>query len=355
VPGRTNDFQELITLLVQILREDRATPSAMAMSTVPGVGKREVDIRVKAEVNGVPVNIDFEASHSKSRPKSVEWVERMRGKHEHLDTFQLILVSNTGFSKGAKALAKHHRIKLVTPDDVTPGFVGAIVNNLTNLGVGIVTFKAEKVTFQLDPPPISGDLPVEVLLDTAAASIGIYGPDATLLCSVDELAALWVREKLDLSAVNIQELESAPEKRFNLAEPLPVSINGGPIFVMGGDDPEPATTLRQIMRFDIAGTFDLTGTDMRLTHSNFDGTNFSNGVAVLDELQFHWAVTEGEGGMRIGTRVAPVNDPLNAQTYRSIDGTTRMVRVSEGNSHTREEARQELGQTMRGGARSTRR
>jgi hypothetical protein len=69
VPGRTNDFQELITLLVQILREDRATPSAMAMSTVPGVGKREVDIRVKAEVNGVPVNIDFEASHSKSRPQ----------------------------------------------------------------------------------------------------------------------------------------------------------------------------------------------------------------------------------------------------------------------------------------------
>lgn len=332
MPGRTNDFQELITLLVQILGEDVATPSAMVRSEVPGVSRREVDIRVDADVNGVPVHIDIEASHSKSRPKSVEWVERMRGKHEHLDTFALVLVSNTGFSKGAKALAKHHKIRTVTPGDVTHGFIGEIVNNLTSLGVGTVRFKAEKLTFRVDPPPISGDLPIEVLLDTAAASIGVYGPDSTLLCSVDEMAALWVREKINLTtAVSMQELESAPEKRFNLAEPLPVSINGGPIFVMGGDYPEPATTLRQIVQFDIAGTLTLTGEEMPLTHTNVLGTNFSNGVAVLNDLRFHWAVTEGEAGMRIGTRVAPVDDPLNAQTYRSIDGATRMVKVPEGN------------------------
>jgi hypothetical protein len=333
MPGRTNDFQELITLLVQILGEDVATPSAMVRSQVPGVSRREVDIRVEAEVNGSPVHIDIEASHSKSRPKSVEWVERMRGKHEHLDTFELVLVSNTGFSKGAKALAKHHKIRTITPGDVTPGFVGEIVNNLTNLGAGLVTFKAEKLTFRVDPPPTSGDFPNEVLLDTAAASIGIYGPDSTLLCSVHELTALYVREKIDLTTVNMQELESAPEKRFNLAEPSPIRINGGPIFVIGGDDPEPATTLRQIVHFDIAGTFTSTGEEMPLTHRNFEGTNFSNGVAVLNDRRFHWAVTEDEAGMRIGTRVAPVGDPLNAQTYRSNDGATRMVRVPEGNSH----------------------
>jgi hypothetical protein len=56
VPGRTNDFQELITLFVQILREDRATPSAMAMSTVPGVGKREVDAALKCPSFGYAIN-----------------------------------------------------------------------------------------------------------------------------------------------------------------------------------------------------------------------------------------------------------------------------------------------------------
>jgi hypothetical protein len=44
-------------------------------------------------------------------------------------------------------------------------------------------------------------------------------------------------------------------------------------------------------------------------------------------------IIEGEDGKRIGTRIAPVNDPTNGQTYRS-DGGTRMVRVPEGSSDT---------------------
>jgi len=124
VPGRTNDFQELITLLVQTLGEDRATPSAMVRSKVPGVRKREIDIRVEAEVDGLPVYIGIEASASKSRRKSVEWVERMNGKHDHLATSKLVLVSSSGFTKGALALAEYYGIKAITPGDVTPGFVG---------------------------------------------------------------------------------------------------------------------------------------------------------------------------------------------------------------------------------------
>jgi hypothetical protein len=52
---------------------------------------------------------------------------------------------------------------------------------------------------------------------------------------------------------------------------------------------------------------------------------------VLDDLKFHWAVTEGEDGKRIGTRIAAVDNPTSAQTYRS-EGGTRMVRVPEGRS-----------------------
>jgi hypothetical protein len=72
---------------------------------------------------------------------------------------------------------------------------------------------------------------------------------------------------------------------------------------------------------------------MPLKHGHFDGTNYSNGTAVLDDLKFHWAVTEGEDGTRIGTRIAPVDNPTSAQTYRS-EGGTRMVRVPEGRSDT---------------------
>ena len=63
---------------------------------------------------------------------------------------------------------------------------------------------------------------------------------------------------------------------------------------------------------------------MPLKHGHFDGTNYSNATAELEDLRFDWVVTEGEDGKRIGTRVAPVNDSINAQTYRSDRGT-RMV------------------------------
>ena len=148
VPRRTTDFQELITLLVQTLGEDRATPSAMVRSKVPGVGKREVDIRVQNEVDGLPVYIGFEVSESKSRPKTVEWVERMRGKHEHLSTSKLVLVSSSGFTKGALKLAEYYEIEAITPGEVWPGFVGEIVNNLTSFWLETLNFTAEEATIR---------------------------------------------------------------------------------------------------------------------------------------------------------------------------------------------------------------
>jgi hypothetical protein len=74
----------------------------------------------------------------------------------------------------------------------------------------------------------------------------------------------------------------------------------------GGNGVEP-NSLRRITRVEILGKLDVQGIEMPLKHGHFDGTNYSNGVAVLDDLQFHWAVTEGEDGKRIGTRGAPVN------------------------------------------------
>jgi hypothetical protein len=321
----------LITLLVQTLGEDRATPSAMVRSKVPGVRKREVDIRVVAERDGLPVYIGIEASASKSRRKSVEWVERMYGKHDHLSTSELVLVSSSGFTKGALALAESYDIKAITPGEVTQGFVGEIVNNLTSLWVETLNFTAEKVFFRVDPPMGDPDLPVEVRPDIWA-SMAVHRADSTPMGSVGQLVTHWVNEKIDVSSVDLRDVEGK-EKRFNLAQPGPVVINGGPIFLLGRADGESAERLRRVTRFEIDGKLDVSGVEMPLKHGHYDGTDFSSGTAVLNDLKFHWAVTEGEEGKRIGTRVAPVDDPLNAQTYRS-DGGSRMVRVPEGSSDT---------------------
>jgi hypothetical protein len=331
VPKRTNDFQELITLLVQTIGEDRATPSAMVRSKVPGVRKREVDIRVQAEVDGLPVYIGIEVSESKSRRKTIEWVERMHGKHEHLSTSKLVLVSSSGFTKAALKLAEYYDIQAITPGEVTSGFVGEIVNNLTSLWLETLNFTAEKVFFWVDPPIGDPGLPVEVRPDIWA-SMAVYRADSTPMWSVGQLVTHWVREKIDVSRVDLRDVEGK-EKRFNLVQPGPVIINGGPIFLIGGDDPRPPKTLRHVTRFEIDGKLDVSGKELPLKHGHFDGTNYSSSTAVLDDLKFHLAIIEGGDGKRIGTRIAPVNDPTNAQTYRS-DGGTRMIKVSEGRSDT---------------------
>ena len=327
-PKRTNEFQELITLLIQTLGEDRATPSAMVRSKVPGVRKREVDIRVVAEVDGLPVYVGIEVSASKSRRKSVEWVERMYGKHDHLATSKLVLVSSSGFTKGALKLAEYHKIDAITPGEVTPGFVGEIVNNLTSLWLETLNFSAEKVIFVLDPPTSP---PVEVRPDIWE-SVAVHDRDSTPIVSIGQLVTYWVREKIDISEVDLRGV--GEEKRFNLEQPGPVVVNGGPIFLQGREEGDPAETLRRIVRFEIDGKLEVSGTEMLLQHGHFDGVNYSNSTAVLDDLAFHWAAVEGEDGLRIGTRIARVDDPTNAQTYRRIEGGTQMVRVPEGNSDT---------------------
>ncbi|MFT8180765.1 hypothetical protein ACLXNF_24580 [Mycobacteroides chelonae] len=322
MPGRTNDFQELITLLVQILGEDRAIPSAMVRSTVPGVGKREIDIRIETEVDGVPFYIGIEASASKSRRKSVEWVERMRGKHEHLSTSKLVLVSSSGFTKGALALAHHHGIEAITPGVVTDCFVRDVVNNMASLRTGVLALTAETITLHIDPP-IDKVATMRIPVD-AAAKIAVHGPDSARLRGLDALIEHWVREKIDPSRLNMRDLENAKRDEFTLAQSEPV-INGVPIYVIADDSDNP-TTLRKITQFEIAGRFELSWIEMELEHGHIVGTNFSHGTAVLGGDKFHWAIVEG--GQRIGTRVAPVDSPLDAKTFRSFGGR-QMSRVDE--------------------------
>lgn len=327
MPGRTNDFQELITLLVQILGEDRATPSAMVRSTVPGVGKREIDIRIEAEADGVPFYIGIEASASKSRRKSVEWVERMRGKHEHLSTSKLVLVSSSGFTKGALALAHHHGIEAITPGVVTDSFVGDVVNNLASLRVGVLAVAAKTITLHIDPP-IGGVATMPISVD-AAAKIAVHGPDSARLCGLDALIEYWVREKIDPSGVNMRDLENAKKDVFTLTQSEPI-INRVPIYVIA-DDSDTPTTLRKITQFEITGRFELSWSEMKLEHGHLVGTNFSHGTAVLGADKFHWAIVDG--GKRIGTRVAPTDSPLDAKTFRSVEGQ-RMSRVNEGTAQS---------------------
>ncbi len=120
----------MVSILTALLRKDptaTVTESAMLMGSVLNA-PREVDICVQTDSSGHMIIVGIECSAWRKR-QTVEWVEAMHGKHLHLPTDALVLVSSSGFTKAALLVAKSYNIRAITPTDVTPGFVGEIVNN----------------------------------------------------------------------------------------------------------------------------------------------------------------------------------------------------------------------------------
>jgi len=151
VPARTNDFQELVTALTQILGNDKTlAPAMLPDRAIPGA-VREVDICAEGEIAGHKVLLGIECRAWK-RPQTAEWVEVMHGKHSHLPTSKLVLVSSSGFRPNALKLAEFLGIKAITPSEVKPGFVGEIVNNLDSVWMKRFDFTPEQMTIVFDPP-----------------------------------------------------------------------------------------------------------------------------------------------------------------------------------------------------------
>ena len=97
MPKRSNEFQHLVTLIERLLADPdaRVTESKELIDRVTGE-LREVDIVIEWSdgVRDIVIGVECTAT---SRPASVEWVERMWGKHSSLPTDKLVLVSRSGF------------------------------------------------------------------------------------------------------------------------------------------------------------------------------------------------------------------------------------------------------------------
>jgi hypothetical protein len=114
MPKRTNPFQQFV-YLIQHQMKDRAdtvvTESKILIDRQTGQ-QRETDIAVECSPNGVPYVLAFECNKH-SRKTTIEWVERMLKKHEHLSD-KLVLVTQKGFTRTGLDLARRHRAETVT-------------------------------------------------------------------------------------------------------------------------------------------------------------------------------------------------------------------------------------------------
>jgi hypothetical protein len=144
--------------------------------------EREVDLTLTTEVAGHEIVLAVEATERK-RPADAKWVEAEIAKHRTLPTDKLILVSDSGFTRGgkAKADATGGKVVALTPEEIDAEPERAIVSRL-----GIVLAKTIKVmppdelTILVRKP--DGDLGQAAIEQGYDA--GIFNPDGEQISTV---------------------------------------------------------------------------------------------------------------------------------------------------------------------------
>lgn len=133
MPKRTNLFQDVVEIIHRHMASGAVVePSAMLPSRSTGE-PREVDVVVRSKVAGHEVIVSVEAV-GRSRKADRTWVDQMAGKHADLPTSRLVLVSEKGFTRDARAAATAASIVTVAPQDITDQALGfRIVNTASSL------------------------------------------------------------------------------------------------------------------------------------------------------------------------------------------------------------------------------
>lgn len=152
MPKRTNEFQQLVYLIQQQLR-DRAdtTVTESKMLTDRNTGKkREADIVVECTVNDVPLIIAFEC-RGRSRKPTIEWVEQMLKKHQYLSD-KLVLVANHGFTTDAIDLANREGVDTVELSAARKLDWPAVIDRYTQLLFATFDFTIKTFTAEYDCP-----------------------------------------------------------------------------------------------------------------------------------------------------------------------------------------------------------
>jgi len=112
VPKRTNDFQQLVSMIQMAF----APAGAKVTESVLVDGTREIDVLIESAIGPYSIKIAVEAKDEK-RPLDVLKIELMIGKYLSaggVPVNKVVVVAQNGFTKTAKARAAQANIELLT-------------------------------------------------------------------------------------------------------------------------------------------------------------------------------------------------------------------------------------------------
>ncbi len=180
MPKRSNEFQRLIYLVHRELH-DRATVTESAMlADRLGGPAQEVDVLIEEPIGQIHMLIGVEC-RDRGRPATVEWVQQMRGKHQHR-TDKLVLVSRSGFTGTAVDEARRHGIETMSLAEAREADWNVVVNKLKEVFVGQFSFNISKGYAVLDEEYGLTEAP------EISAAEPLYSPDDELMGPVGGIA-----------------------------------------------------------------------------------------------------------------------------------------------------------------------
>jgi hypothetical protein len=297
VPKRSTEFQELVALITRLVGDDAMVEESRELRDLNTGELREVDIVIEREVAGHTTIVSVECNE-RARKQSVTWVDEMRGKHEWLPTHHLVLVAKSGFTKPALEKAARLNIRAITPTEVTPEFVGRVVNRLNKAWLKhLQVDHFERMNVWCEA---TGDVPKSPALEVLPGT-PLFTDEGEQVCSALQLAEAMARNlPKDTEAVRDA---TGGEKFIEIgfgdpaATTAPPLLNGKRLCMyvcVDGSD----LVLAPIIAINVVGQVSLQVVEMTLTHGTYDQVHFSDSSGRLRDEDVRIVVTEAsDGGM----------------------------------------------------------
>jgi len=307
LPRRSNLFQEVIAIIQRHTAGDaRVEESAMLRNRLTD-RETEVDVVITTEAAGYVLTISVEAT-AQRRPAPVGWVDRMVATHEHLSTDKLILVSEAGFTAGAREAAEARGVLALAPSDLSAKDPAhEIVNRLKSLWPKEVMFspRSAKVVVRRpdrERPAWFRALPDTLLVLDDGSELGML---ADALASTIQSNFAKIAEQIGLARI-ATDLESEFTLQVgSLEEPWTIGVDGTPRRVFARWEVEGPVELHPVLAFQVLGDAAIHVGEIALQHARLGEVMYSYGEGKIGGRPVLVVITEGAQGGQLTIRARP--------------------------------------------------
>ncbi len=272
---------------------------------------------IKTIVAGHEIAIGIEATEA-GRKADLTWVDGMLGKHMSLPTDKLVLVSESGFSAGARRKAEARQAVPLSLEDLKDAEAeGLIVNKLGAVFLKLTELRLGKFTITAGP----ADGTDEIVFDEAPPSTPLFLEDGAFLAPVSEA----IRSKFNDSFVEVAEMINLRDALDGETENLTIDVQGPIVRPAGDDHPEAHACVRldeqgssgrvffwPVLRIAVKCVMEIRVAEIPLTHAKVEGLSdgFSFGEGKLGEDSVAFIVDESEDGPRGKTILDTPDGPI---------------------------------------------